>query len=200
MLLYLWGIFIMTVILEKGESVPLKRSLSKVKVGMGWNLRRTLGEEFDLDVSCFMLNDAGKVRGEADFIFYNHLESPCGSVKHLGDNRNGEGEGDDEQILVDLSLVPEDVESLVFTATIYKASQRGQHFGQVDDSFIRLVDMKDGCEIAKYELKEDACTSTAFVFGELYRCLGDWKFRAVGHGYDFSLGGLAQTYGISDIG
>lgn len=187
----------MAVVLEKGQNISLESGLTKVKVGMGWNPRCEPGDEFDLDASCFLLNADKKVRSDADFIFYNYPISPCGSVKYQGDNRNGVGEGDDEQILVDLSLVPADVERIVFTATIYKSSERGQNFGQVDNSYIRLVDMTNDEEIAKFELGEDASTSTALVFGELYRRNGAWKFRALGQGYTFELGSLACSYGVS---
>ncbi len=186
----------MTISLIKGQNTQLDAGLSEIKVGLGWNPRVGAGEAFDLDASCFMLNDADSVRSKADFIFYNQLTSPCGSVQHMGDNRDGVGDGDDETLVVDLSKVPSDVAKIVFVATIYDAVQRGQNFGMVDDAYIRLVDQKTTEEIVKFELSEDACLEKSLIFGELYKRNGAWKFRALGRGFDGDLGDLAKLYGV----
>ena len=125
----------------------------------------------------------GKVRGEADFIFYNQLRSQDGSVEHTGDNRTGAGDGDDEVIKVDLSRVPADIDKIAFTVTIHDAEARKQNFGKVSNSFIRVVNETSGAEVVRYDLAEDASTETAMIFAELYRSSGEWKFRAVGQGY-----------------
>lgn len=187
----------MTVNLVKGQNTPLNSGLTKVRVGLGWDPRVEPGIEFDLDASAFMLGANSKVRSDADFIFFNQLEAKDGSVKHLGDNRTGEGEGDDEQIVVDLKKVPADVERVIFTVTIYEAAKRGQNFGMVANSFIRLVDMKTNEELARFDLGEDACVNMALVFGELYRRNGAWKFRALGQGYDYELLQLARKLGVN---
>ncbi|MBR0225710.1 MAG: TerD family protein [Thermoguttaceae bacterium] len=186
----------MTVNLVKGQNTPLNSGLTKVRVGLGWDPRVEPGIEFDLDASAFLLGADSKVRGESDFIFYNHPQSACGSVVSSGDNRTGEGDGDDETILVDLSRVPADVERIVFTATIYEAIERNQNFGMVDSAFIRLVDDSNGEEQIRFELTEDACINSALVFGELYRRNGAWKFRALGQGFDLDLAGLARKFGV----
>lgn len=195
----------MGVSLSKGGNVSLAKvapSLVNALIGLGWTPRATDGAEFDLDASVFMLTAAGKVRGDADFIFYNNLKSSDGSIEHTGDNRNGVGEGDDEAIKVKLGQVPADVEKLVFVVTIHDAVARKQNFGQVFDASIRLVDSDTGAEVARYDLSEDASTETAMLFGELYRDRSDptgkgWKFRAVGQGYAGGLASVCQQYGIS---
>ncbi|MBR0225711.1 MAG: TerD family protein [Thermoguttaceae bacterium] len=187
----------MTLSLVKGQNTTLDSGIEKALVGLGWDPRPDAGDEFDLDASAFMLGANSKVRSDADFIFFNQLESKDGSVKHLGDNRTGEGDGDDEQIVVDLKKVPADVERIVFTVTIYESTKRGQNFGMVANAFIRLVDMKTNEEIARFDLAEDACVNMALVFGELYRRNGAWKFRALGQGYDYELLQLARKLGVN---
>jgi len=186
----------MALSLIKGQNTTLDPSLTKVIVGLGWDPRQDAGEDFDLDAGAFMLGADGKVRSDDDFIFFNQLKSKCGSVAHQGDNLTGGGEGDDEQIVVDLPNVPRDVEKIVFTVTIYKVKERRQNFGMVENAFIRIVDADKDVELARFELSEDACISEALVFGELYRRNGAWKFRALGQGFDYEIGDLARKYGV----
>ncbi|MGR6036121.1 MAG: TerD family protein [Candidatus Nitrosoglobus sp.] len=190
----------MALSLQKGGNLSLSKTdpnLTKILVGLGWDPRATHGTEFDLDASAFLLGANSKVRSESDFIFYNQLRSPEGAVEHTGDNRTGVGEGDDEVIKVDLNRVPNDVHKIVFTVTIHDADMRKQNFGQVSNSFIRIVNEVSGAEVARYDLAEDASTETAMIFAELYRHNGEWKFRAVGQGYVGGLRALANSYGIS---
>lgn len=190
----------MALTLQKGGNLSLSKtdpSLTKILVGLGWDPRTTDGTEFDLDASAMLLGASGKVRSEADFIFYNQKTSTDGSVEHTGDNRTGAGDGDDESIKVDLSSVPVDVDKLVFIVTIHDAEIRKQNFGQVGGAFIRIVNELSGAEIVRYDLAEDASTETAMVFAELYRSNGEWKFRAVGQGYAGGLKALANSYGMN---
>lgn len=190
----------MALSLQKGGNLSLSKEapgLTKILVGLGWDPRSTDGTQFDLDASAFLLNASGKVRGDADFIFYNQLKSPDGSVEHTGDNRDGAGDGDDEAIKVDLSRVPVDVDKIAFTVTIHDAENRRQNFGQVGNSFIRIVNEANGSEIVRYDLAEDASTETAMIFAELYRHNSEWKFRAVGQGYAGGLKALANGYGLT---
>ncbi|AGL46015.1 MULTISPECIES: TerD family protein [Pseudomonas] len=190
----------MALSLQKGGNLSLSKEapgLTKILVGLGWDPRSTDGTQFDLDASAFLLNATGKVRGDADFIFYNQLKSPDGSVEHTGDNRDGAGDGDDEAIKVDLSRVPADVDKIAFTVTIHDAENRRQNFGQVSNSFIRIVNEANGSEIVRYDLAEDASTETAMIFAELYRHNSEWKFRAVGQGYAGGLKALANGYGLT---
>jgi tellurium resistance protein TerD len=190
----------MALTLNKGQNLSLSKTdpgLNNVLVGLGWDPRATDGAEFDLDASIFMLGADGKVRSDKDFIFYNQMLSGCGSVSHTGDNRDGEGEGDDEQLKVDLSKVPADVDKLAITVTIHDAETRKQSFGQVGGAFIRLVNDATQAEVVRYDLQEDYSTETAMVFGELYRNNGEWKFRAVGQGYAGGLKAMCAQYGLN---
>ena len=190
----------MAVTLSKGGNVSLAKAdptLVKVRLGLGWDTRSTDGQDFDLDASAFLLTDAGKVRGDADFIFYNNLRSSDGSVTHTGDNRTGEGDGDDESLVVELNKVPTEVAKIVFIVTIHDAQTRRQSFGQVANAFIRLVNDDTNNEVARYDLSEDASTETAMLFAELYRHNGEWKFRAVGQGYAGGLASVCAQYGIN---
>lgn len=190
----------MALSLSKGQNISLSKEapgLTKVLVGLGWDERQTDGQDFDLDASLFLLNNAGKCRSDADFIFYNQMNSPCGSVSHTGDNRTGEGDGDDEAMKVDLSKVPADVQTLAVTVTIHDYETRRQSFGQVANAFIRIVNDETGAEVVRYDLTEDYSIETAMVFGELYRHNNEWKFRAVGQGYAGGLGAMASQYGLS---
>ncbi|PRY08308.1 TerD family protein [Kineococcus rhizosphaerae] len=189
----------MGVTLAKGGNVSLAKvapNLTEALVGLGWDVRTTTGLDFDLDASALMLGANGKVLSDGHFIFYNQLTSPDGSVRHTGDNRTGEGEGDDESIEVDLLTVPAEVDKIVFAVSIHDAEARRQSFGQVVNAFIRMVNRADGSEVVRYDLSEDASTETAMVFGELYRYSGEWKFRAVGQGYASGLRGIAQDFGV----
>ena len=188
----------MAISLNKGGNLSLSKSepgLMQISVGLGWQARATAGTDFDLDASCFLLDANGKMRGDADFIFYNQLKSPDGAVEHQGDIQSGSGAGDDEQILVNLAGVAPEIAKLVFTVTIHDAETRRQNFGQVQNAFIRVVNAGNSAEIVRYDLSEDASTETAMVFGELYRHNGEWKFRAVGQGFAGGLGALLANFG-----
>jgi tellurium resistance protein TerD len=190
----------MALSLSKGQNLSLSKTdpgLKKLVIGLGWDPRATDGQEFDLDASVFLLADAGKVRSDKDFIFYNQMRSGCGSVEHTGDNRTGEGDGDDEQVKVDLTKVPADVQRIAVTVTIHEAEARRQSFGQVSNAFIRIVNEDTGAEVVRYDLTEDYSTETAMVFGEVYRHAGEWKFKAVGQGYAGGLKAMCHQFGIS---
>jgi tellurium resistance protein TerD len=190
----------MAISLNKGGRLSLSKEapgLTKVLVGLGWDARATDGADFDLDASAFLLGAGGKARSDADFIFYNQLKSPCGSVEHTGDNLTGAGEGDDEVIKVDLSKVPAEVEKIAFTVTIHDADARRQNFGQVGNAYIRVVNADNNTEITRYDLAEDASTETAMIFGELHRHSGEWRFTAVGQGYNGGLAAMCKQYGIN---
>lgn len=190
----------MAISLSKGGNVSLSKEapgLTGVVVGLGWDARATDGADFDLDASVFMVADGGKVRSDADFIFYNNAKSSDGSIEHLGDNRTGEGEGDDEQVKIGLTGVPADVKKLVFSVTIHDAESRKQNFGMVQNAFIRVVNQAGETEIARYDLSEDFSTETALIFGELYRHGDEWKFKAVGQGFAGGLGALAREHGVN---
>jgi tellurium resistance protein TerD len=190
----------MPVSLQKGGNVSLSKEapgLQGVKVGLGWDTRLTDGSAFDLDASVFILNAAGKVRSDADFIFYNNKVGADGSVTHMGDNLTGEGAGDDEVVMVKLATLSADVTKMAFAVTIHDADGRRQNFGMVTNAFIRVLNDGDNTEIARYDLSEDASTETAMVFGELYRHNDEWKFKAIGQGFTGGLGSLAQSYGVN---
>ncbi|MGW7353068.1 TerD family protein [Streptomyces sp. Z26] len=190
----------MGVSLSKGGNVSLTKEapgLTAVMVGLGWDARSTTGADFDLDASALLVNAEGKVTNDQNFVFFNNLKSPDGSVEHTGDNLTGEGEGDDEVVKVNLAGVPADVDKVVFPVSVYEAETRQQSFGQVRNAYIRVVNQADGNELARYDLTEDASTETAMVFGELYRHGTEWKFRAVGQGYASGLRGIAQDFGVN---
>lgn len=190
----------MALSLSKGGNVSLTKTdpnLVRILIGLGWDERSTDGASFDLDASAFLLGAQGKVRGDHDFIFYNQLRSVDGAVEHTGDNRSGQGDGDDESLLVDLSKVSADIDKVAITVTIHDAATRGQNFGQIANAFIRVVNQDSGIEIVRFDLAEDYSTETAMVFGELYRHNSEWKFRAVGQGFAGGLAAMCQQYGIS---
>ncbi|OIV38176.1 chemical-damaging agent resistance protein C [Mangrovactinospora gilvigrisea] len=190
----------MGVSLSKGGNVSLSKEapgLTAVVVGLGWDLRTTTGTDFDLDASALLVGADGKVSSDQNFVFFNNLKSSDGSVEHTGDNLTGEGQGDDEQIKVNLAGVGADVDKIVFPVSIHMADERQQNFGQVRNAFIRVVNQNGGTELARYDLSEDASTETAMVFGELYRNGAEWKFRAVGQGYASGLRGIAQDFGVN---
>jgi len=190
----------MTVSLAKGGNVSLSKEapgLDEIMAGLGWDVRVTDGRAFDLDASAFLLNAAGKVRSDADFLFYNNLSAAGGAVVHQGDNRTGAGEGDDEQVKIVLSRLPADVEKVALVVTIHEGERNGQSFGQVANAYVRLVDEASGREVVRYDLSEDASLETAMILGEVYRYNGDWKFRAVGQGFKGGLGPLAMHYGVN---
>jgi tellurium resistance protein TerD len=190
----------MAISLSKGGNVSLSKEdpgLDEIMVGLGWDVRATDGKAFDLDASAFLLAASGKVRSDSDFIFYNNKNGANDSVIHQGDNRTGEGEGDDEQVLVTLSKLPGDIDKVAVVVTIHDGEANGQSFGQVSNAFIRLVNQKTGKEVVRYDLSEDASVETAMILGEVYRHGTDWKFRAVGQGFKGGLGPLATNYGVS---
>ena len=190
----------MPVNLKKGQKVSLTKDnpgLKKVVVGLGWDVNAfDTGGDFDLDAAAFLLGDNGKAAGSEDFVFYGNLKHPSGSVQHMGDNLTGAGEGDDEQIKVDLSLVPANVTKIAFTATIYEVEERRQNFGQVSNAFIRIYNEENGEEMLRYDLGEDFSIETAVVFGELYKNGNEWKFNAIGSGYQGGLAALCGNYGV----
>ena len=189
----------MTVSLVKGGNLSLTNAspgLKTILIGLGWEARGTAGAAFDLDASCFLLKSDGKVKSDDGFVFYNNLKSSCGSVEHTGDNRTGAGEGDDEEIKVNLAAVAEEITRLTILVTIHDAQARGQNFGQVAQAYIRVVDTESNRELARFDLSEDYSTETAMVFGEIYRHEGGWKFKAVGQGHAGSLTTIVTNYGI----
>lgn len=190
----------MGVSLQKGANVSLSRtdpSLTRILIGLGWEARSTTGDDFDLDASLFLVEPTGKVPSDNHFIFYNQLRSPCGSVEHTGDNRTGDGDGDDEALIVDLAAVPQGITRLVVAVTIHDADGRGQNFGQVSGAFMRILNKESDAEIARFDLTEDYSTETAMVFGEVYRHNGEWKFKAVGQGYAGGLHSLCVQHGVT---
>ena len=190
----------MAISLQKGGNVNLSKEapgMKKMLVGLGWSLRATDGDAFDLDGSAFLLGAGDRVRSDADFVFYNQNKSSDGSVVHSGDNRTGEGEGDDETITVELDKVPADVEKIAVCVTIHDAEARRQNFGMVSRAYVRCVDAITNAEVARYDLSEDASVEAAMVFGEIYRHNGEWKFKAMGQGFQGGLGPMAKNFGVN---
>lgn len=190
----------MPINLSKGQKISLSKEapgLTHIMVGLGWDINRYDGNaDFDLDASAFLTGANGKCTCSGDFVFYNNLEHPSGAVKHMGDNRTGDGEGDDEQIFVDLSKIPANIEKIAVTVTIFDAEKRRQNFGQVSNAYCRMVNDDTGEEIIRYDLGEDFSIETAMVVGELYRHNGEWKFNAIGSGFSGGLAALCQNYGL----
>lgn len=190
----------MAINLSKGQKVDLTKGnpgLKNIMIGLGWDVNAfDSGADFDLDAAAFMLGENGKCPTEKEFVFYGNLEHPSAAVKHMGDNLTGEGEGDDEQIQIDLTKIPASIAKIAFTVTIYDAEVRSQNFGQVSNSFIRIVDEATGTELIKYDLGEDFSIETAVVVGELYRHNGEWKFNAIGSGFQGGLAALCAHFGI----
>ncbi|MBR1691398.1 MAG: TerD family protein [Lachnospiraceae bacterium] len=190
----------MPVNLQKGQKVSLTKGnpgLKHVVVGLGWDVNQfDTGGAFDLDAAAFLLTDTGKVSASTDFVFYGNLTHPSGAVQHMGDNLTGAGDGDDEQIKVDLSQVPANITKIAFTVTIYEAETRRQNFGQVNNAFIRIYNEENGEELLRYDLGEDFSIETAAVFGELYKSGGEWKFNAIGSGYQGGLAALCANFGV----
>ncbi|QDY85708.1 TerD family protein [Paenibacillus polymyxa] len=191
----------MAINLSKGQKIDLTKTnpgLSKITVGLGWDTNKyDGGKDFDLDVSVFLANADGKVETEKNFVFFNNPQNENGSVVHTGDNRTGEGDGDDEQIKVDLNNVPANVEKIAFTITIYEAQERNQNFGQVSRAYARIVNEANNEELVRFDLGEDFSIETGVVVGELYRHNGEWKFSAIGSGYQDGLAGLTRDYGLA---
>jgi tellurium resistance protein TerD len=186
--------------LTKGGNVNLSKEapgLATVTVGLGWDVRTTTGDDFDLDASAIICGANDKVLSDQHFIFYNNPKSPDANVEHTGDNRTGEGEGDDEAVKVNLAGLPAETSKVVFVASIYDGETRRQTFGQVRNAYIRVVNSANNAELTRYDLSEDYSTETALVFGELYRAGAEWKFRAVGQGYASGLAGVAGDFGVT---
>lgn len=190
----------MPVSLQKGQKVSITKGnpgLSKVVVGLGWDVNQyDTGGDFDLDTAAFLLADSGKVTRSEDFVFFGNLTHPSGAVQHLGDNLTGAGAGDDEQIRINLPQIPENISKIAFSVTIYDAEARHQNFGQVSNAFIRIYNEENGEELLRYDLGEDFSIETAAVFGELYKNNGEWKFNAIGSGYQGGLAALCANYGV----
>lgn len=190
----------MPVCLQKGQKVSLTKGnpgLSKVVVGLGWDVNQfDTGGDFDLDAAAFLLTDSGKVSKSEDFVFYGNLKHPSGCAQHMGDNLTGAGDGDDEQIKITLSSVPAEITKIAFTVTIYEAEQRRQNFGQVNNAFIRIYNEETGEEMVRYDLGEDFSIETAAVFGELYKNGSEWKFNAIGSGYQGGPAALCASFGV----
>ena len=193
----------MPISLQKGQKVDLTKTnpgLIKITVGLGWDVNKyDGGNDFDLDAAAFLLGESGKVKDQSDFVFYSNKEHTSGSVIHMGDNRTGAGEGDDEVIQVDLSKIPADTQKITFTVTIYDAETRNQNFGQVSNAYIRIIDESKNEELIRYDLGEDFSIETAVVVGELYRNNGEWKFNAIGSGFQGGLAALCANFGIDAV-
>jgi tellurium resistance protein TerD len=189
----------MAVSLSKGQKVDLTKGnpgLSKITVGLGWDINKFSGGAFDLDTSVFLLGGGSKVLKETDFVFYNNMKHGSGSVEHMGDNRTGAGEGDDEQIKIDLSRIPAEYERISFTVSIHGAEETKHNFGQVSNAFIRIVNEANKAELMRYDLSEDFSTETAVMVAEMYRSSGEWKFMAVGIGMQGGLVSLCKNFGV----
>ncbi|MEH6906474.1 MULTISPECIES: TerD family protein [Neobacillus] len=191
----------MAVSLSKGQKVDLTKTnpgLTNVVVGLGWDTNKyDGGNDFDLDSSVFLLGENGKVTNESDFIFYNNPQGANGAVVHTGDNRTGAGDGDDEGVKVSLTTIPANIQRIAFTITIHEADSRSQNFGQVSNAYARIYNEANGEELIRYDLGEDFSIETAIVVGELYRHNGEWKFSAIGSGYQGGLAALATDFGLS---
>lgn len=191
----------MAIQLKKGQKIDLTKGnpgLKHIRLGLGWDTNMfDGGDDFDLDVSLFMVGKSGKVEQDEDFIFYNNLKHPSEAVEHLGDNRTGDGDGDDEEILVDFSKMPDRIEKIAVTVTIYEAKERRQNFGQVNNSYVRVVNSDNEEELLRYDLGEEFSIETAIAVCEIYRHNGEWKFSAVGSGFEGGLEALCRSYGLN---
>ena len=191
----------MPINLSKGQKVDLTKGnpgLTKIMVGLGWDVNSfDTGGDFDLDAAAFLLGESGKVTSSGDFVFYGNLKHSSGAVEHLGDNLTGEGAGDDEQIRIDLTKVPDNIQRIAFTVTIYDAAERRQNFGQVSNAYVRVVDESTGMELIRYDLEEDFSIETAIVVAEIYRHNGEWKFNAIGSGFQGGLEALCINFGVN---
>ncbi len=190
----------MAVSLSKGGNISLTKTapgLKRILLGLGWDARETAGVDFDLDATAFLVGENGRVSCDEDFVFYRQLVSKCGSVEHTGDNRTGSGDGDDETIKIILEKVPESVKRVIICVTIDEAETRKQNFGQVNNAYMRIVNLEGDVEIARFDLSEDYSTETAMIFGEIYRYNGDWKFKAVGQGFSGGLAAMCGQFGVA---
>lgn len=189
--------------LAKGQRVSLDKSMTRALVGLGWDTNQyDGGYDFDLDACAFLLGENGKVANDNDFIFYNNLNSRSDAVIHTGDNLTGEGEGDDEVVLVDFTKMPADIHKIAITVTIHEAQTRSQNFGQVSNAYVRVARMAsendmNGDEALRFNLGEEFSIETAIVVCEIYRMGNEWKFNAVGAGYQGGLAALCRSYGVN---
>ncbi|WP_438313455.1 TerD family protein [Sporosarcina sp. FA9] len=190
----------MAIILSKGQKIDLTKTnpgLVRAVIGLGWDTNKySGGQDFDLDASAFLVDGSNRCQNDHDFIFYNNLEHPSGALLHTGDNRTGDGDGDDEQVIVDFSKIPAYVDRIGITVTIHDADARSQNFGQVTNAFVRLADEATGEELLRFDLGEDFSIETAVVFCELYKHGNDWKFNAIGSGFSGGLASLCRNYGL----
>ena len=190
----------MAITLEKGQKVDLTKTnpgLKKLVVGLGWDTNKyDGGSDFDLDAAAFILNKDGKVGNEKDFVFYNNSNGANGAVIHKGDNKTGAGEGDDEIVSIDLSNLSSDIDKIVFSVTIHEGETRKQNFGQVSNAYIRVKNQDTNVEIVRFDLGEDFSIETAVVFGEVYKYGNEWKFAAIGKGYQGGLKALCNSFGL----
>ena len=191
----------MGIVLKKGQKVDLTKgnaSLKKIIIGLGWDVNKyDGGHDFDLDAVAFCCGEDGKVHNEADMIFYNNLKHTSGAIEHLGDNLTGDGDGDDEQILINLASIPDHINKIDFTVTIHEAEERKQNFGQVSNSYVRVVNSDTKEELIKYDLGEDFSIETAIVVAQLYRNGSEWKFNAIGSGFEGGLEALCKNFGLN---
>lgn len=191
----------MGIMLKKGQKIDLTKgnaSLKNILVGLGWDTNKYDGGfDFDLDAAVFCCGEDGIVHNDLEFVFYNNLSDPSGAIKHLGDNLTGEGDGDDEQITLDLSAIPSHISKINFTVTIHEAEERKQNFGQVSNAYVRVVNSDNNEELLKYDLGEDFSVETAIVVAEIYRYNGEWKFNAIGSGFQGGLAALCKNFGLN---
>lgn len=193
----------MAVNLTKGQRVSLDKSVTMARIGLGWDINKyDGGQDFDLDACVFLLGANGKVLCDEDFVFYNNLSARNGAVQHTGDNRTGEGDGDDEAIIIDFTKIPQEIQKIAVTVTIFDAQAKNQNFGQVSNSYVRVVkidnpDDQNGEEVLRFDLVEDFSIETALVVCEIYRYNCDWKFSAVAAGYQGGLEALCRNYGVN---
>jgi len=193
----------MAVNLSKGQRVSLDKAITMALVGLGWDTNRyDGGYDFDLDAAAFLLGENGKVISDNDFIFYSNLDGRNGAVKHTGDNLTGDGDGDDEVIIVNFSKLPSEIQKIAITVTIHDAIARKQNFGQVSNAYIRVAKMSNendvnGEEVIRFDLVEEFSVETAIVVCEIYRNGNDWKFNAVGAGYQGGLEALCRSFGVN---
>ena len=192
----------MAINLQKGQRVSLDNSMKLALVGLGWDTNRyDGGSDFDLDASAFLLGENGKLLRDEDFVFYNNLNGRDGAVVHTGDNLTGDGDGDDEVIMIDFSKIPSEIKKIAICVTIHDAEARHQNFGQVSNAYIRIAKLADefdtvGEPVLKFDLEEEFSIETALVVAEIYFKNGEWKFNAIGSGYQGGLAALCANYGV----
>ena len=191
----------MAINLQKGQRVSLDNTMKLALVGLGWDTNRyDGGYDFDLDASAFLLGENGRLQRDEDFIFYNNLRSRNDAVVHTGDNLTGDGEGDDEVIMIDFTKLPDDIRKIAICVTIHDAEARRQNFGQVSNAYIRIAKLADefdtvGVPVLKFDLEEEFSIETALVVAEIYKRNGEWRFNAVAAGYQGGLEAIVRAFG-----